>query len=1434
MKDKLSKVIEVDQEFIDQLPELKIKMKQLNKFNGLVQVIFDSFVDFNIVRELKSAKIKLEGIKVEFINSWTNAKQEQLYLFWKQAILDCNLNVDLNPNAHISYIFSKKELIFKTEDLNFAQQINNSKQSLIKALFDWSIEIDKIEIEYIDNSSAYLQENHERTKQQLKDQQQKIDAMIAQQSAQTVAMTNYRNNNTSYGPSNPIPLNDVSEEMKQVWVQGKVFHVEKESRRNGFIYRFRIDDDTNTLEIYEFSLNENPDKDIIKKGDWIVALVTIMQTRNDGIRQNFVGKINKLILQQNRSTETFFSPRIEFNFHTKMSALDSIIEPKELIDFAIKNNLNTIGITDRNVVQAYPEIYTYLNKTKKDLKVIYGLETEEIPSYIELVLNSCDQNLNDATYVVFDIETTGLYPNYDGIIEIGAIKIKNNKLISKLGFFLKPDKEISLATQDLTNITEHDIANAISEKEGIKEIFKFFGDSVLVAHNAINFDINFLNIRAIHHNLEPLKNPVIDTLMISRAINKDFKSHRLGWICKKYGIDYNEDSAHRADYDADVLNQVFKMMLDKMFNEYQITNLNQINDALQNDTLRSRIFGKWLNLYVKRQENIKDMYELVSISHTTNFFSRPTLFREQIQAKRNDGLLITNAVHESDLIEALFSKTDDEIKKIISWYDFITLPSLNTQAHLTYEQNKISLTDLKSAFRKLVSFAYELNKKIVFSNTPYFLEPNDKKFYEVYVRSKQLEGKSHRFSNEKYAPDLFLDDAKAAELELAYLNNDRWINDIIYNHPQAIADLIDNKIAPLKSGLYAPKIEGVDEKARAYIYETAHRIYGDNLHPIIQKRLDREWNAISEHGFTVVYWISHLLVKKSLSDGYGVGSRGSVGSSLVANFLDITDVNPLPAHYLCTNCKYCEFSDSADDGFDLAVKKCLKCDQILTTNGHNIPFETFLGFNADKVPDIDLNFSGVYQQTAHNFVKNFFGEAHAFRAGTIAKVAEKTAFGMVRKYFDEQKGESNVRDSTIMLYALACINSKRTTGQHPGGIIVVPDDLSIFDFSPYNYPANKIEENWLTTHFAFEYLHDNLLKFDILGHDNPTILNLIKKLTNIDDRDVPMYDQKVIASFSDITVLGISPRDVLNETTGAISIPEFGTKFVRQMLVDTKPKSFADLIRISGLSHGTDVWLDNAQSLIKSGKLLKDVIACRDDIMTYLISLNIEPSIAFAIMEDVRKGKKIKPDHQKILQQNQIPQWYIESANKIKYMFPKAHATAYVMHAYKFAWFKLYYPLEYYAAFLSVRAEKVDMLVIKKGKQAIEEEYKKIIDKENKAKNGSCPKPTTAELESLNTYEIMIELLARGVRISNINLDKSDATHFLIDKDTNSIIPPFTMISGLGEIVANSLITARNEQKFVTVEDLKARTKLSKKDLENLRKIGVLDHLSETDQLNLF
>ncbi|KEZ22239.1 DNA polymerase III subunit alpha [Ureaplasma diversum] len=1434
MKAKLEQIAEIDQALVDQLPNFKIKMNQTDRFTATLTLLFESFVDFATIQKLKSIKPKIDGVKIQLINSWENVDQNQLALFWNQAVADCSLKINSNLETIHSVSFSEASFSFKTDDLNFVQQVNAAKEQLLKTLLDWSINTNTIDIEYIDNSSAYLLENQERTQKELIAQQQKLETIKAQQEAQTKAINDYKYTNSIHNAMNPIPLNDVTEEMKQVWVQGQVFHVEKESRRNGFIYRFRILDDTNTLEIFEFALNENPEREKIKKNDWIVALITILPTRNDGVKQNFVGKINKLLLKPQQIDQAFFSPRIEFNFHTKMSALDSIIEPKDLIDFATKNNLKTIGITDRNVVQAYPEIFTYLNKTKSDLKIIYGIETEEIPSYIELVLNPCDQNLNNATYVVFDIETTGLFPNYDGVIEIGAIKIKNNELLGRLSFFLKPNKEISLATQELTNITNSDIADAISEKEGLIKIFEFFKDSVLVAHNAINFDINFLNIRAVHHNLEPLNNPVIDTLMISRAINKDFKSHRLGWVCKKYGIDYNEDSAHRADYDAEVLNQVFKVMLDKLFHEYSITNLNEINDKLQNDTLRSRIFGKWLNLYVKKQENIRDMYELVSLSHTDNFFSRPTLYREQIEKKRENGLLTTNAVHESDLIEALFSKTDQEIKSIIQSYDFITLPSLKTQAHLTYEQNKISLEDLKHAFVKLVSFSYELNKKVVYSNTPYFLDADHKKFYDVYVHSKQLEGKSHRFSHEKYVPDLYLDDAKAAEFELSYLNNETWINDIIYNHPQAIVDLIDDSIAPLKSGLYAPKIEGVNEKAKAYIYETAHRIYGDHLHPIIQKRLDREWNAISEHGFTVVYWISHLLVKKSLEDGYGVGSRGSVGSSLVATFLDITDVNPLPPHYLCTKCKYCEFVEDADDGFDLVPKNCSNCDLTLTTNGHNIPFETFLGFNADKVPDIDLNFSGLYQQTAHNFIMEYFGSSHAFRAGTIATVAEKTAFGMVRKYFEEQKLDPKVRDSTIMLYALACINSKRTTGQHPGGIIVVPEDLSIFDFSPYNYPANKKEENWLTTHFAFEYLHDNLLKFDILGHDNPTILNLIKKLTNIDDRDVPMYDLKVIASFSDISVFNLEPRDVLNETTGAISIPEFGTKFVRQMLVDTKPKSFADLIRISGLSHGTDVWLDNAQSLIKSGKVLKDVIACRDDIMTYLIALNIEPSIAFAVMEDVRKGKKIKLDHQKILQEKQIPQWYIESANKIKYMFPKAHATAYVMHAYKFAWFKLYYPLEYYAAFLSVRAEKVDMLIIKKGKLAIEEEYKRIVDKENKAKNGNGPKPTTAELESLNTYEIMVELLARGIKINNVDIKKSAATDFLIDRSTNSIIPPFTMLPGLGEIVANSIVSARDELQFATIEDLKARTKLSKKDLDNLSKIGALDELSETDQLTLF
>ncbi|UIU14834.1 DNA polymerase III subunit alpha [Ureaplasma urealyticum] len=1433
------KIVMIDDELLD---KINIKKLTKDKKNNLF-VYFNQLVDATIINELHQLPktTLMHDLQIWYINDLKDIDQKILLTFFKkiseQSIDLVFLEQITDLNTKIEYDFDLNQLNLKIDNKLIYDHFITNKLKILNTLKAWSLPYSELEIHF-ENISLILNENHEQAVNEIINHHIQQQKQLEQQINQQLDYQNNQKSNFNYykNTSNKTitKLIDINPLMNNAKIQAYVFAKKVDVLKSGAIaYKLNVIDDSETLTIMTYLSNsEHPLKkflDELKIDQLIEAEIDIVLDNMSKSGQVPIGKIKKIYTIQDNHIKKTITPRLELNFHTKMSSLDAIISAQELIDFAVKNQLKTIGITDRNVVQSYPEIAKF--SKKQDLKIIYGLETEELEEQIPLALNVRDQNLDDATYVIFDIETTGLFPNFDEIIEFGAIIMQNNKQIGdKIQFFVKPIQEINENITNLTNISQEMVNDAIDEKTALLKIKEIFANHILVAHNGISFDINFINQRLLKWGLEPLKNPSIDTLMISRAINP-FKSHRLGAICKKYEVNYNDEVAHRADYDAMVLADVFKIMKNSLVNDFEIINLNQINTKLQSLMLKNRSFGNWVNLYIKTQANVKDMYELVSISHTDMYYTRPTITTSFL-ANKKDKLIISNSVHESDLINALYSKSDDEIKSIMQRYDFITLPSIGSQKHLVYAQ-KITLENVQKAFKKLVSLALESNKPIIYSSSPYYFLKDDKKFYDVYVNTKGLEGKSHRFANEEYVPDLEYVDQKSAIDELAYLEDENLINLIINENPQIINSWFDDKIQPLKEGLYAPKMEGVDQKTIDYVYHTAKKIYGDNLPTIVEQRIKKELDSIIKHGFSVVYWISHLLVEKSMQDGYGVGSRGSVGSSLVATFLNITDVNPLAPHYLCPKCKKCEFITNADDGFDLVPKDCEQCQIQMLTDGHNIPFETFLGFDGDKVPDIDLNFSGVYQAVAHNFIKSIFGETHSYRAGTIGTMAEKSAENAVKKYFENRFSENQiVRDSTVSLYVQKCIDSKRTTGQHPGGIIIVPKEYSIWDFSPYNFPANDINETWKTTHFAFEYLHDSLLKFDILGHDNPTILKLLKDYTGIDDRDVPMYDPLVMKLFSDISALNIKPSDVLNETTGAISIPEFGTRFVRGMLVDTKPKSFADLIRISGLSHGESVWLGNAQSLIKSGKLLKDVIACRDDIMTYLIRQNVEPKTAFLIMEDVRKGKKIKPEHQSILKELKIPEWYIESANKIKYMFPKAHATAYVMHAWKFAWYKIYHPLEYYAAFFSVRADNFDLFVINQGKEFIEKTYNDI---EQRSKSRDPQKKVSSrELALQPIYEIVIELLARGFKISNISIEQSQATSYVIDKQNNAIIPPFVAIQGLGETVANSIIEARNQKAFSTIEDLKNRTKISRTDLKNLRELGVLDHLSETEQLTLF
>lgn len=1361
-------------------------------------------------------------VNINYIGEINN---ELIYITLKEAFTDQKLLFKKN--------IEKKLTTLKDSILVFHYNIKEEKEeidelfSLIKELFLNYFNKEIIAFHYLQD------ENFSRYQNQLKDiETKKIEdtIAIAEQKKREQIKNNYSQNQKLNGKN--VLLKDIEFMQNNLVVTGEIFKIEYDVRSKFAFHKIYITDHETTFllkSLYFYDdQNRNKKEDIkkylddLKIGEWISALIDVKQDKYENEIYGLIKKLNKVNLPSNfNCVDACSKKRAELTVHTKMTAFDSIIDIDELFKTLKEYGHQAVGITDRYNVQAYPEIQK-LSK-KYNIKPIYGCEFEIINENLPLVLNANNSNIDENTYIVFDLETTGLYPEFNEIIEFGAVKYQGNKIIDKIDFFIKPTKPISSFTQSLTGISNDDIKDAINQKEGMIKILQWIKDYPLIAHNAIDFDFNFLLKKCEQFNLPTLENVVIDTLHISRALFPEFKSHTLGKMCAKFNIDYDEVSAHRADYDAEVLYQLWLHLI-KAMNLKNIFTIDGIN-TLSSDKFKSRYRSNFINVYAKNQDALKDIYQLVSFSHTTHYSTKPLITYSLLDLHRKH-LLLANSPIDGELWYLALNATSERLKNAINFYDYIFIAPPSCYTYLLSNSTDLTIDDIYKIIKKIIDIAITLNKKVIAVSDAHFLKSWDKKFYDVYIYAKAIGGNRHRYYRYKDAPNTYLRNTKQMLDEFSFLNDQSLIEDLVINNVNSFINEINNEIYPIKDKLYTPHIDNVEVKVHEKVYEKAHQIYGEILPSIIEERLKKELKSIIDNGYSVVYWISHLLVKKSLDDGYVVGSRGSVGSSLVATMLEITDVNPLPAHYFCKHCRYCEFIDDIDDGYDLPNKKCPNCNGNLVGDGHNIPFETFLGFKGEKVPDIDLNFSGEYQHHAHNFIREMFGELHSFRAGTISTVADKTAFGHIKAYLEEIN-QLDIKPSELLLYVEKCKDVKRTTGQHPGGILIVPKNYSIYDFSPYNYPADDTTSTWYTTHFAFEYLHDNLLKFDILGHDNPTILRQLKELTNIDMYDIPNNDNDVIKLFTSIEPLKIVDKDCINESNGAISLPEFGTKFVREMLNYTKPSSFSDLVRISGLSHGTDVYLGNAKTLIKNNGLkLENVIACRDDIMNYLISLGIDNSTSFKIMEDVRKGKGLKKEYEEIMLKNNVPQWYIDSCNKIKYIFPKAHATAYVQHAYKFAWYKIYYPLPYYATYFSNKPDAIEIFTLCKGKHEILKRYEEI----NYIVNSK--QATKKEQDLLVNFTVALEMIARGFKFYKPNIYKSDATKFIILED--GLLAPFNSIDGIGIAASLSVFEERSKSPFSSIDDLRKRTKLNNTNIQALIDIGALDDLPESDQMSLF
>ena len=1104
--------------------------------------------------------------------------------------------------------------------------------------------------------------------------------------------------------------------------------------------------------------------------------------------------------------------RVELHLHTQMSQMDAITPCSEILKRAISWGWKSIAITDHGVVQSFPDAHKYLEKTGADLKVIYGVEAYFVPDKDPCVVNSKGQDI-DTEYCVFDLETTGISHITEKITEVGIIKIKNGEVIDTFECFVNPEKPIPEGVVEVTHITDDMVKDAETIDKVMPKILEFMKGSVLVAHNA-DFDIGFMK-----YNCEQLGLPFefthIDTLRLAKAVFPTFSRYKLGFIAEKLGI--KVDVAHRALDDVKTLVAVFNEIIKIAKEDKNATTIDDFDNAFETDFRKLPSYHAII--LAQNYVGLKNLYKLVSYSHLDYFYKKPRILKSMLN-KYREGLILGSACEAGELYRAIVAdKTEEEIEEIANYYDYLEIQPLSNNEYMLREGQVKSWDTLREFNQKIVTLGEKLNKPVVATCDVHFMDPQD----EIYRRILQAGQKYDDADNQ--AP-LYLRTTEEMLEEFSYLGKEKAY-EVVVTNTNLVADMCE-KIKPISPEKCPPHIPGCEEDIKNITYKKAYELYGNPLPEIVQTRLEKELNSIISNGYSVMYIIAQKLVWKSNEDGYIVGSRGSVGSSLVAFMTGITEVNSLAPHYRCPKCKYSDFTDyGIGNGFDLPDKNCPKCGTKLDKDGMDIPFETFLGFNGDKEPDIDLNFSGEYQAKAHKYTEVIFGKGTTFKAGTVGTVADKTAFGYAKNYFEERNIHKS--NAEVARVSTGCVGVKRTTGQHPGGIIVVPKGREIFEFTPVQHPADDSGSDIITTHFDYHSIDGNLLKLDILGHDDPTVIRMLQDISGIAPTEIPLDDKETMSIFNSTDALGVKPEQI-NSEVGTFGIPEYGTKFARGMLVDTHPTTFDELIRLSGLSHGTDVWLGNAQDLINNGTVtLKEAICCRDDIMVYLMKKGVPPDKAFKIMETVRKGKALKDlakweEFKAIMKEYDVPDWYIKSCEKIKYMFPKAHAAAYVTNAFRIAWFKVHMPLAYYAAYYSIRAKAFDAEFMINGRQKVINKMKEIESLGNSA--------TQKDKEMYDDLEIVNEMYLRGIEFLPIDLYKSHSTKFLVED--GKLRPPLNCIAGLGNVAAESIYQARCEEPFECIEDMQARSKIGKSVTELLEKFGCLKGMTKSNQMSLF
>ena len=1390
----------------------------LSKFGRELEI---EFITDNKNLSLKDEEIKTIAIRAIEKLKTKNTTSKSFLCFYKLHVQENYIVIELN-DENTKFMLEEVKISSKIENILDEYGVKNYK--IIFSVGDFSKEISNIE---------------EKIKMDIEKHQDTINA-----GREKIVKTNSTSETQVYKAKNDFKRASKTREIKgetisikdfydlydgeTCIVKGEVFSMEDMTLKSGKILKtVRITDGESSLTSKIF-LDENEKLDIFEGTFLKLSGKLQLDTYAGNEKTLMINSVNIIDREKIKKEDTAEEKMVELHTHTKMSEMVGVTDVEDIIKRAKEYGHKAIAITDYSVVHSYPAAFKTAKKFSTDeekMKAIFGCEMYMIDDEAPMVTNPKDKKIDDEEFVVFDIETTGLNSHTNEIIEIGAVKIKSGRIVDRYSQLINPGRPIPYHITEITSITDEQVANEPKIDKVIGKFVDFVGDAVLVAHNA-PFDMGFIK-RDIKKYLNiDYQCSVIDTLQMARDLFPDLKKYGLGDLNKTLGLALEKH--HRAVDDSQATANMFIIFLEK-YKEKGLEYMKDINTGFEVNVKKQSL--KNVMVLVKTQAGLKNMYRLVSEAHIKYFGNKKARIPKSVLIENREGLIIGSSLtahfmNTGELVDLYLRHDLEKLEEAAKFYDYIELLPKSTYNELIEKDGTGALGSYEEV-EKMNKYFYDLGKRlsilVTASSNVHYLDEN-----EDIIRSILLYGSGTVYNSRQYSINngFYFRTTDEMLQEFSYLGEEET-KEVVVTNTNKIADMIESGIKPIPEGFYPPKMENAEEIVRTMTYEKAHRIYGDPLPNIVSARLERELNAIINNGFSVLYLSAQKLVKKSLDNGYLVGSRGSVGSSLVAFMMGITEVNALYPHYICDNpeCKYSEFIEREGVGIDLPDKICPKCNAKLRKDGYSIPFEVFMGFKGDKVPDIDLNFSGEYQSEIHRYCEELFGKENVFKAGTISTLAEKNAEAYVRKYFEDNNLNA-VRAEIIRLGRL-CQGAKKTTGQHPGGMVIVPQGNSIYEFCPVQRPANDETSESTTTHYDYHVMDEQLVKLDILGHDDPTTIKLLQEYTNIEIKDIPLADKDTLKIFSSTESLGVTPEQIGTEI-GTYGIPEFGTSFVRQMLIDTRPTTFAELVRISGLSHGTNVWLNNAQEFVRNGQAtLSQIITVRDDIMNYLIDQGLDNSDAFKIMEFVRKGKpKKEPEnwekYSAMMKEKNVPDWYIESCRRIEYMFPKGHAVAYVMMAMRIAYFKVHQPLAFYAAFLSRKADDFDMEVMSRGilaKQKLEELSKESkLDPKKKNEQAIC--------------EIVVEMEARGLELLPVDIYLSDGKKFTIED--NKIRIPLIGINGLGGAVIDAIVKEREEGKFISVEDLKRRTKIQQPVVDKLKNIGAISSLSETNQISLF